>query len=346
MRSDLIPFLFLSLMSSCTSKETDTSSNEVSPPKPDEEASYVFRECEEEEFCGISDFTEVISDEEISSYLNEGIISSESCQEICYTLVSQMPQGDGRTLCGGTYNYSGSTDEHSVTCNVAYHCPTEGRRHAQIKSVQHIHTTDQLGRYFVQALHSESSSVAAFLQLRKELIHHQAPEELIRRCWEAAKDEVQHARIMGHMAQQFTDEKPKLEFGSFQQRSIYDLVLDNAIEGCIFETYSAFKAHHQAQKAESISIRDIMNIISADELRHAQLSWDIHHYFISKLSLQEQRTILEAQKEALHKVYAYAQKEYQKEISTFLAFPTPVLASRFCTHIQKIMEQPDNIKSS
>jgi len=104
---------------------------------------------------------------------------------------------------------------------------------------------------------------------------------------------------MARLAKVHGGDLPKLNFGRFSTRSLFELAKDNAVSGCIFETYSAFKAIEQSQKASDPVLRETMKKIAIDESKHAELAWDIHRYLWQKLSISEQAEIEQAQKEAL-----------------------------------------------
>ena len=52
----------------------------------------------------------------------------------------------------------------------------------------------------------------------------------------------------------FQRKQPPLNAGQLPKRSIFELAMDNAIEGCIFETYGVLRAHHQANHAQDLEI--------------------------------------------------------------------------------------------
>jgi hypothetical protein len=59
------------------------------------------------------------------------------------------------------------------------------------------------------------------------------------------------------------------------QRSLEQLAVENAVEGCVRETYGALLATWQARAAAEPRVRAMMAAVAVDETRHAQLAWDL-----------------------------------------------------------------------
>jgi len=61
--------------------------------------------------------------------------------------------------------------------------------------------------------------------------------------------------------------------------ALVDVALENAVEGCVRETYGALIATRQAEAASDPVVRRAMRKIAADETAHAALSWDVASFF-------------------------------------------------------------------
>jgi hypothetical protein len=72
----------------------------------------------------------------------------------------------------------------------------------------------------------------------------------------------------------------------------------NAIEGCVFEAWSALVCAHRAKFGEE-SLRPTYSRVARDEIGHAQLSWDIHRWFLSQLSDEEREILANEQRRAI-----------------------------------------------
>lgn len=111
------------------------------------------------------------------------------------------------------------------------------------------------------------------MRLARELRAHGAPEDFARRAERAADDERRHARMMMTLAG--IDHVDAFE-PSMRVRSLADVALENAVEGCVRETYAALVAHHQARHAASPRVRAVMKRIAEDETQHAELAHDVN----------------------------------------------------------------------
>jgi hypothetical protein len=80
------------------------------------------------------------------------------------------------------------------------------------------------------------------------------------------------------------------------------MALENAVEGCVNETYGALVTMHQAEAAADDDIRCEMRSIARDEVRHAQLAWDVMAWCMSRLDPTEQTKVRAAVRDAAQKL--------------------------------------------
>jgi rubrerythrin len=173
----------------------------------------------------------------------------------------------------------------------------------------------------------EAASVRAFERLADELELHAAPNEFVLRARQAAADEVEHARLVGHLAVE-ADLPPRADVaGRWRTRTIFEVALENAIEGCVYETYGAATALFQAQQAPSRSLRALFATIAQDETAHAGLAWDLDRWFQSRLSPTE-CTALEAAKASARA--RLAERLAAAEPAAGLGLPSRTQAARLC----------------
>jgi len=177
-----------------------------------------------------------------------------------------------------------------------------GRRPLGLASNGRTGCEDALGRHFAVAAHLEAASVDAFLRLRDELALHGADDALKGTAVLSALEEVRHAQVTAQLAARFgaTVETPRVEARPL--RALVDVALDNAVEGCVRETYGALVAHHQAQHAQDAQVREAMARIAEDETRHAELSWDIAAWADGRLTAEERARVYAAQRAAVAKL--------------------------------------------
>jgi peroxiredoxin family protein len=290
------------MLQACGDKPEDTAEDATDTPTTSTSDALFQYECYDDDtgsgmWCDNDSASIILSDADFSEHLVDGELTEESCSNLCATELDIYYN----YLCACDYQGVDSDGMHPVTCEFTQ-CAVEGRVHGGIQKLTQSTGCSGLGRYFARAYHAEASAVEAFLELRKELSFHNAPTELIDRCFLAAKEEVVHAQMMAKLAELHQGQLPDLSFGEFEPRTLLELALDNAVEGCIFETFSALKILRQAQKATDSVIAQTLNSIAKDECNHAELSWDIHRYLMTKLSNEEQTLVQKAQKEAVIKI--------------------------------------------
>jgi hypothetical protein len=151
-----------------------------------------------------------------------------------------------------------------------------------------------LGAFFAHSAELEAASVPAFVRLASELEAHGAPRSLMRRALGAARDEVRHAGAVATLAWTWGGRPclPRWPVGSV--RSLERIALENAVEGCVHETYAALVAHHQAARALSSRIAAEYSAIARDEARHAALAWDVARWAEPRLSGRARRRVATA----------------------------------------------------
>jgi len=161
------------------------------------------------------------------------------------------------------------------------------------------HTRHPLGRHFAQSAQLEAGSVAAFHLLRSDLAFHGAPAALQSEAIDAAHDEVRHTHTTTALARRFGAEPDAPQVAHAPQRALVEIAIENAVEGCLRETWGAVVGHHQAVHATDPHVRRAMKVIAEDETRHAALSWKVHAWAQHRLSTAERSQVREAQRKAL-----------------------------------------------
>jgi hypothetical protein len=166
----------------------------------------------------------------------------------------------------------------------------------------------ELGAHFASAAQLETASVFAFEQLARDLTRLGAPIELVRAAQRSAIEEVGHARLMGALALRFGGQLAPARMEPTPPRDALAIALENAVEGCVRETYGALLACHQAENAQDQAVRAAMDRVFEDETRHAQLAWEIAHWLEPRLSESERAVVQRARRAA------YAQLRSELEV--------------------------------
>jgi hypothetical protein len=105
----------------------------------------------------------------------------------------------------------------------------------------------------------------------------------VRAAERSAREERRHARVMTRLARNHGAPVPALRVRAARARSLEAFARENAIEGCVKETYGAALALHQAQHAHDPNVRAAMQRIAFDEARHAELAWQIDAWVAPRL---------------------------------------------------------------
>ncbi|RKH11034.1 ferritin-like domain-containing protein [Corallococcus sp. CA047B] len=201
-----------------------------------------------------------------------------------------------------------------------------GRRPVGLQVAGDCDSADAMGRYFAEVAHLEAASIHAFLRLRKELALHGAGPDLQAAALASAVDEVLHADVTGRLARRFGASPPPPAVAELPMRPLAEVARDNAVEGCVRETYGALVAHHQALHARDAGVREAMVRIAEDETRHAGLSWDIDRWARSRLSPQERDALRESQRHAVALLREEVATPLDAGLITEAGLPTPEVA--------------------
>jgi hypothetical protein len=155
----------------------------------------------------------------------------------------------------------------------------------------------EVGVHFARVACMEAGSVDAFRLLRDELRAHGAPGRLVRGASRAVRDEMRHVRQTAALARRF-GEKPIAPLSPPTRicRPFEEIALENAVEGCVRETYSALECLWQSRRATDPVVRSTMARIARDEMRHLALSWAVHDWATSRLGPAARRNLRDAQR--------------------------------------------------
>jgi hypothetical protein len=180
----------------------------------------------------------------------------------------------------------------------------EGRRPPGLAVRMPATGVTSLGEHFARAAEHEAASIAAFLQLSAELLSMGAPVALVAGARRAAGDELRHARVMTQLARAF-DGRPRAAVLRRQPpRAAFAIALDNAVEGCVHETYSGVQAAHQALTSHP-SLRAPLLRVARDELRHAAWSWQLARWLEPRLPRAQRQYVGRARVLAFERMHAH-----------------------------------------
>ncbi len=222
----------------------------------------------------------------------------------------QAKDGGGYTVrsewetCGPQYRHTmevsadGETTELQTEMLGSSGCVT-GRRPAGLLSARPAAMHSPLGALFANIARLEAASVYAFERLARELVELSAPAPLVAEAVRSGLDEIRHTQLTAALAQRFGGRPAAVALEPLQARSRFEIALENAVEGCVRETYGAIVAHHQASLAQDPEVAAVMTSIAADETRHAQLSWRVAEWLEPQLDAAERDALRVAQTRAI-----------------------------------------------
>ncbi len=155
-----------------------------------------------------------------------------------------------------------------------------------------------VGRWLAEVAYLEAASVASFDRVANELDAFGAPARLSERARRARRDEVRHAKAMGRLAELHGASVARLVPTAFDERDLEAFARENAVEGCVFETFGALVGLAQAERAGDPEIRRVLTAIARDEIRHGELAWDIDAWAMSVLDASAVARVRAARSEA------------------------------------------------
>jgi len=144
----------------------------------------------------------------------------------------------------------------------------------------------------------EAASVHAFRRLARELAAHGAPRELVVAARACARDEIRHARAMSKLATSRGATVPPVSAPPAPLRDLESIARENAVEGCVGETFGALQAEWRAAHESDVEVAEAMRAIAPDELRHAALGWTIAAWIDGKLDDAARARVAAARTEA------------------------------------------------
>ena len=207
-------------------------------------------------------------------------------------------------------------------------CTITGRRPPGLARTRRPRAGDAVGDFFAGASHLEAASVLAFEILGDELRRLGAPAELVRAAGRSARDEIRHARMTARIARRRGAEPVEARVKRRRARLPVAIAVENAVEGCVRETFGALVAAWQAAHAADREIARTMARIAADETRHAALAWAIAGWLEPRLGKAAKRTVLAARRRAVESLRRELRTPVDAELAAQAGLPTAACAAQ------------------
>jgi rubrerythrin len=174
-----------------------------------------------------------------------------------------------------------------------------GRRPVGLRRRRPSPASDAISAYFARMAHDEAASVHAFVRMQDELSRFCAPSGLVRAAERAACDERRHARMMDRRARASATPAAVARVARATPRSLEAVARENAVEGCVHETFGALLLRWQASHAGDLSLRRLFARVAIDETRHAALSWEVARWAERHLDARARARVRGARSRAL-----------------------------------------------
>ncbi len=169
---------------------------------------------------------------------------------------------------------------------------------------------DPMAAWWSRQMRLEHASIAAFARLADELTAHRAPKPLVALAHRSRRDEVRHTRAMAAFVRRSGAPVAKtVDPPSPTKRSLMAMLEENAVEGCVRETFGALLAAWQAKHARDPLARSAFGGIARDEARHAALAWQVHGWASGRLSKRERAKLDASMRAALATLAAEVEAE-------------------------------------
>jgi hypothetical protein len=182
--------------------------------------------------------------------------------------------------------------------------------------------TRELGEYFARLAELEEASSQAFHLLSAELTEHGAPAALVRATKRASREEARHVELVSGLARKHgaTVTLPTIERAP--PRDLEALAIDNAMEGCVRETYLSLVAARQAETAEDLTIRAALKSIARDESEHAALSWTLAGWLEPRMRGEARRRYSHGARIAIQALRSEAYAPYAEALRRITGLPS------------------------
>jgi len=244
-----------------------------------------------------------------------------SCGDLCEEILRQRGVEEVDSV---SFQECRIMDQAATQVQMTYTFPYDcvgGRRPDGLGGCLPDEQASPAAKWFAQMAHLEGAAVYAFANTARQLARLGAPEELVKRAIVAADQEVVHAMLMTRLAREQGTEPPAVVVSEPDEMSLFELARENAVEGCVRETYGALVATYQARTAREPHVRAALARIADDETEHAELSAAIDDWAMAQLSEHQRQDIDDARDVAVQEVLASARKPVDPTLAQVIGLP-------------------------
>ncbi|HVZ31203.1 MAG TPA: ferritin-like domain-containing protein [Polyangiaceae bacterium] len=214
--------------------------------------------------------------------------------------------------------------------------PCTGRRPAGLTELG-ASADNELGEHFRQMAFLEAASIDAFRTFRDELSHYGAPRRLTHAAARAARDELRHTRTASALARQHGARATPPATPPRGVRSLEAIAEENAVEGCVRETFGVAVALFQAERAADPLVRAALRRIARDETRHAALAWQAARWLDARLDSAARGRVRAARDAAVRELAAASGAEPSAEVARVAGLPRASDARRMVAELARTL---------
>lgn len=128
---------------------------------------------------------------------------------------------------------------------------------------------------------------------------------------------------------------PRIHVAPPQPRTLLEMAIENAAEGCARESWAAVVATHQAARSCEPALRASMQRIAADERRHASLSFELAHWLDTRLDAAERRLVRSAYADAMAELRRAVSAEVDPELMRVAGLPSAEAATALLSALER-----------
>jgi hypothetical protein len=200
---------------------------------------------------------------------------------------------------------------------------------------------DAVRAWVAELARLEAASVPAFRRMARDLARLGAPRRLVRACERAAHDEVRHARASRVLARRRGARVAPVVLAGpphdgARPRSLEDVAVENAVEGCARETYGALVATWQARWARDPVVRAHFARVAHDETAHAALAWSIDAWARARLGRPARLRVDEARRRATSALLEEVGEEPDPRLTRDFGLPRAGVARRLALAVRDV----------
>ena len=260
-------------------------------------------------------------------------LSPAQCQKLCPPMIGDASVATRAASCQ-VYLDSLGYETGLLSCTYPGCCQGGGGRRPGGLVSKLFEGRNATARFLAEQAYLEGASVAAFERLERELETHDAPDRLRAASRRAARDEVRHARVVKRLAQRAGARVPEVQVEPGSERSLEEMAIENAVEGCVRETFGAAVAMIQAERAGDAQVRRAMRRIARDETRHADLSWAVARWIDIRLDAAARRRVHEARARTIEDLVRDSANEPDANLTGPLGLPSATQARAVLDELQ------------